>query len=239
MTELLTFEPRQSATIAGTVQKPFEIRVVTSAQDRSEIFALRQRAYSALLGDTPCLQGNEYRDPFDNLATTVLFGAYDEGRLAGAMRLCFTDNSQSLAALPCAAYYPALLAYKQERRGSLLEVSRFSIEPEISNTSYRMTLYASLVRTALMAAIAADVAVILVATRAEMVRFYTYMLGFKTIGEPAIYPPGDLKIALLGGSLAQAQFRQRLQNRFFKISDGEIASLSAKLRNVLPYSRAA
>jgi hypothetical protein len=55
------------------------------------------------------------------------------------------------------------------------------------------------------------------------------MLGFQQIGEPALYPPGDFKITLLGGSLEQARMRQRLQNRFFKIPDEEIASMQTAI----------
>lgn len=66
---------------------------------------------------------------------------------------------------------------------------------------------------------------ILIATKPDWVRFYQYMLGFHPIGLPALYPPGDFKITLLGGSLEQAQSRQRMQNRFFKITDEEVASM--------------
>jgi hypothetical protein len=55
--------------------------------------------------------------------------------------------------------------------------------------------------------------------------FPTARLGFHPIGLPALYPPGDFKITLLGGSLEQAQSRRRMQNRFFKITDEEVASM--------------
>ena len=61
------------------------------------------------------------------------------------------------------------------------------------------------------AAKAAGVSMILIATKPDWVRFYQYMLGFHPIGLPALYPPGDFKITLLGGSLEQAQSRQRMQ----------------------------
>ena len=66
---------------------------------------------------------------------------------------------------------------------------------------------------------------ILIATKPDWVRFYQYMPGFHPIGLPALYPPGDFKITLLGGSLEQAQSRRRMQNRFFKITDEEVASM--------------
>jgi len=59
------------------------------------------------------------------------------------------------------------------------------------------------------------------------------MLGFQQIGEPAFYPPGDFKITLLGGSLEQARMRQRLQNRFFKITEEEVASMKGAIGRTL------
>jgi hypothetical protein len=65
------------------------------------------------------------------------------------------------------------------------------------------------------------------------------MLGFQQIGEPALYPPGDFKITLLGGSLELAKMRQRLQNRFFKITNEEIASMKHAITPALARSTAA
>ena len=118
----------------------------------------------------------------------------------------------------------SVLSRTERQTGGLVEISRLSIEPVISNTSYRTTLYAFLVR-AFTAAKAAGVSMILIATKPDWVRFYQYMLGFHPIGLPALYPPGDFKITLLGGNLEQAQCRQRIQNRFFKITDEEVASM--------------
>ena len=114
-----------------------------------------------------------------------------------------------------------------------VEISRLSIEPDIANVSYRTTLYAFLVRASLTAALATGVSMLLIATRPDWVKFYGYMLGFQQIGEPAFYPPGDFKITLLGGSLEQARMRQRLQNRFFKITEEEVASMKGAIGRTL------
>ena len=90
-----------------------------------------------------------------------------------------------------------------------------------------------------MAAEAAGVAKILIATRPDSVKFYKYMLGFELIGEPALYPPGDVKIALLGGSMSKARARQRLQNKFFRITEDEIASMRRALSPILNRDEAA
>ncbi|MGL4395598.1 MAG: N-acyl amino acid synthase FeeM domain-containing protein [Hyphomicrobium sp.] len=196
--------------------------------ERRALFRLRYAAYRAFDGVEPTADG-EYRDRVDDLSTTVHIGAYDGDKLIGCLRLCFSKPGDPLSTLPCAAHYPELKAVKQSSAGALMEVSRFAIDPAISNTSYRTTLYAALVRVALIAAEASAVHTILVATRPEWVRFYQYMLGFSPIAEPALYPPGTLKIALLGGSLAQARLRQRMQNAFFKITADDIASMRRAL----------
>lgn len=239
MTETVKFVPKQAVKLAGSEQAPFEMRIVKNAAARRDIYALRQRAYQEFMTASDTAAAAGFSDPFDDLATTVLIGAYDGDRLAGSMRLCFSRPWDNIATLPCAAHYPALLAVKRTAAGSLMEVSRFSIEPGISNTSYRTTLYGSLVRASLMAAEAADVAKILIATRPDGVKFYTYMLGFELIGEPALYPPGDVKIALLGGSMSKARARQRLQNKFFRISDEEIAVMRRALSPILNREEAA
>ncbi|HPG88643.1 MAG TPA: acyl-homoserine-lactone synthase [Hyphomicrobium sp.] len=243
MSQSIKFEPRQTSALpspaAASKRSPFDLRIVTSDVERAGIFALRWRAYEKLLESSPSGSTREFRDAFDDIATTVQIGAYDEGRLVGAMRLCFNRRWDGLETLPCANYYPELKAVKRTARGHLMEVSRFSIDTDISNTSYRTTLYASLVRTSLIAAEAAGVSTFLIATRPDWVRFYKYMLGFELIGEPALYPPGDIKIALLGGSLDQARKRQRMQNAFFKIDAREIASMRQALAPLLTSVEAA
>jgi N-acyl-L-homoserine lactone synthetase len=239
MTESVRFEPKQTVVIPGTTQSPFDMRIVTRDAERSDVFALRLRAYEQFMQPDHVAVADEYSDEFDSLPTTVLMGAYDGEKLVGAMRLCFSPAWETLDTLPCAPYYPALKQLKRTAKSSLMEVSRFSLEPTLSNTSYRTTLYASLVRASLMAAEAAEVSKILIGTRPDWVRFYKYMLGFELIGEPALYPPGDIKIAMLAGSLAQAKARQRMQNAFFRITDAEIISLRRTLRPMLERVEAA
>ncbi len=149
------------------------------------------------------------------------------------MRISFSRPSQGLSGLPCAAYYPELKEIRRHTGGVLVEISRMAIDPDITNTSYRTTLYAALVRAAFMAAQAAKVSMIFIATRPDWVRFYEYMLGFKRIGSPALYPPGDEPITLLGGTFAVAQKRQLAQNAFFRITPHEVASMHAAIAPAL------
>jgi len=237
MAQTLAFRPRQDTlpTEEGSWHgnaKSFELRILDGQAEIQEALRLRGRAYSAIGYDIEPSDG-EYRDRYDALATTIQLGAYDGERLVGCVRLCFAAPDQSLSSLPCGAYYPALKDVHQKQSHGLVEVSRLSIDPEVSNVSYRTTLYAFLVRASLTAALAAGVSMLLVATRPEWVRFYHYMLGFRQIGEPEFYPPGDFKITLLGGSLEQARMRQRLQNRFFKITPDEVASMKTVIMAAL------
>jgi N-acyl-L-homoserine lactone synthetase len=233
----LAFRPRQDALPPDEGSwhddvKSFELRVLNTEAEIHDAVSLRHRAYAAM--GYALEDGNGvYTDRFDSLSTTVLFGAYDHGRLVGTMRLCFSHPWQSAATLPCASHYPALKGVKSQQTGGLVEISRMAIEPGVANTSYRTTLYAFLVRGAFTAAQAAGVSMILIATRPDWVKFYKYMLGFEIIGQPALYPPGDFKITLLGGSLQQAQRRQKLQNRFFKITDEEVVSMRQAIASAL------
>jgi N-acyl-L-homoserine lactone synthetase len=237
MSQTLAFRPRQESlsTEEGSWHgnaKSFELSILEGEADIREALRLRGRAYTAIGYDIDQVDG-EYTDHFDALPTTVLLGAYDQKRLVGCVRLCFASPKQPLSNLPCAAYYPALTDIHHQQPHGLIEISRLSIEPGLNNMSYRTTLYAFLVRASLTAALAAGVSMLLVATRPEWVRFYRYMLGFQQIGEPALYPPGDFKITLLGGSLEQARMRQRLQNRFFKITPDEVASMKNAITTAL------
>jgi hypothetical protein len=230
--ETLTFKPQQAAAFPFSKKFPFEIRVLSPDADRSEVYALRYRAYR----DAWCIPidtSEKISDRHDGLASSALITAYDGAQCVGALRVCFSHRDDTHLTLPCAPYYPAVQELKRSSAGSLVEMSRLAIEPTISNTSYRTTLYASLVRAGFMAAQAAEVSMILIATRPEWVRFYNYMLGFKTIGEPAMYPPGDVPIALLAGTFAEAQKRQRAQNAFFKITADEIASMKRAIAPAL------
>lgn len=207
----------------------FDMRIVTSPAARTACFALRLRAYEQYLSIADMPENGLYTDLFDDLPTTLVVGAYDEGRLIASMRLCFSRTWDSLATLPCAAHYPALAAVKRDSSGAFMEVSRVAIDPAITNTSYRTTLYASLVRLGLIAAEAGGVSMVLIATQASSEKFYRYMLGFGRIGEPALYPPGDFKITLLGGDMRQARLRQKAQNSFFRIGQDEIARMRLAL----------
>jgi hypothetical protein len=224
----ITFVPRQRHMLPGTDKFPFDIEVLGADRDRIDVFALRYRAYLDA-GYIEERANESYRDLHDDLPTTVILRARDNGVTVGTLRVCLSQPWQPLSTLPCAPYYPALDAIKRDAPGGLAEMSRLAIAPAIDNRSYRTTLYAALVRAGFIAARAASVSHILIATKSEWIRFYRYMLGFEPIGAPALYPPGDIPISLLCGRFADAEKRQRLQNSFFKVTDAEVDSMRAAL----------
>lgn len=228
----LTFTPRQSNVIAGTAKFPFDMHVSTSTTDRDDAYRVRFRAYDAG-GYAPEDAVDTFKDAADELPTTVVVTAYDAGKCVGTLRACFSQPWQPLSTLPCAPYYPALKAMKSTASGAIVEVGRLAIDPDITNTSYRTTLYAALVRAAFIAAQAGGASHILVTTRPTGVPFYKAMLGFKTVGEPALYPPGDLPVTLLAGTIGDAELKQRSQNAFFRITLDEIASMRMALGHII------
>ncbi len=228
----VTFTPRQSNVLSGTAKFPFDMHVATVNDDRNDAFRLRFRAYDAA-GFPPDDASGSFTDAADTLSTTTVITAYDAGKCVGTLRVCFSQPWQPVTNLPCAAYYPAIRSIKASAGGALVEVGRLAIDPELTNTSYRTTLYAALVRAAFIAAQAGNGSHILVTTRPAGVPFYKAMLGFHAVGEPAMYPPGDLPVTLLAGTIGQAAMKQRAQNAFFRITLDEIASMRLALGDVI------
>jgi hypothetical protein len=232
--ELVPFRLRHAPSAADPRNNAdaFEIRLLSRPDEMSDVYRLRHRAY-ADQGHIERVEGAEYRDAIDALPSTALFGAFDGGRLVAGMRLCFSLPDDDLSALPCAPYYPDLAALKSKSDSGLVEVSRLSIEPEIGNTSYRATLYGFMVRSAFAAARAAEVSAIVVATRADWVPYYKHLLSFEQVGAPAFYPPGNEPVSLLAGNIDQATRRASLRNRFFRVSDDDVARMRRLLHPVL------
>jgi N-acyl-L-homoserine lactone synthetase len=236
--ELLPLRQRRSTSPDNprTNIDAFQICRLQSAADRSAAFRLRHSAYASQ-GHIPMVDGAEYRDAHDDHPATVVFGAYGAGRLLGSMRLCFSLSNDHLSSLPCAPYYPALADLAAVSPNGLVEVSRLAIEPAIGNTSYRTTVYGFMVRSAFAAARAAGVSQIIVATRPDWVATYKHLLAFDQIGEPAPYPPGELAITLLAGNLEDAAKRAWMRNRFFRISDEDLAHMRSMLASIIDPAR--
>lgn len=228
MTSDIVFAPAPSATLEASGKFPFDIRVLMRSDDRREAFAVRYKAYRHA-GHIPETADGLYSDPADAWPTTALIAAYDKGKCVGVIRLAVSQPWQPASTLPCARYYPALNAIKAAAPRAVIEIGRLAIDPAITNTSYRTTLFAALIRACFIAAQAVRASHIVLTARAVSTGFHTSMLGFEQYGEPAFYPPGDLPIAMLVGTLGQAELKQRAQNMFFRIRADEIASMRGAL----------
>jgi hypothetical protein len=224
----VTFAPKQTNVLQGSSRFPFEMEIASSIEARQVAYGLRGRAYAAS-GMVQGVSDGHFSDAADTNPNNLVILARDGERYVGTLRVCMSYPGQSLSALTCAPYYAELAALKSRATGALVEVGRMAIDPTITNTSYRTTLYASLVRTGYIAALAADASHILVTTKPDWIAFYRKMLAFEVIGEPALYPPGDMPITLLAGSIVTATKMQRAQNAFFRITDEEIASMRAAI----------
>jgi hypothetical protein len=218
------------ARLSATKRFPAHICLYGPTDDREAHFVLRQRSYEdAGIG---LARGSE-RDEFDDFPSTVLIGAAIDGRLVGTLRLSL---ALGLAApeLPCEPHYPEVQEIKASSRGPAAEFSRGGIEPDIANTSFRTTMYASVIRAGLICCLARRVGTVLVATRPKLQPFYEYMLGLQPIARPALYPPGDEPVALLGGSFSEADSVRAKHNRFFDIGSDEVSETESALREIIP-----
>jgi hypothetical protein len=212
-------------------KRGFDIRVVCSEAELKKAWSIRYRAYLAVGYIEPSVD-ERYTDATDFAPGTIQLAAYDGNRCVASMRICHSTNKNDRHLLPCAPYYPDVMT--DPDLTSMVEVSRVAIDPDITNTSYRATLYGSLVRTALMSAQVLDAKTILIACKAAWVRFYQVMLGAAAAGQPAFYPPGDIPITLLAIERSAAQRKQRSRNAFFAFGSDEIERLQKSLEKKMP-----
>jgi len=224
----IPFHP--SAKLSQSQQFPAHICLFSIEDDRTAHFDLRTQSYEDAGID---LRNATLRDAFDNLPSTVLIAAVIDGSLVGTLRLSIALGITS-PELPCEPYYSEVQQIKAASRGPAAEFSRGAISPTITNTSFRTTMYASVIRAGLICCLAVGVGTVLVATRQKLKPFYEYMLGLKPVARPALYPPGQEPIALLGGSFADADRIRKRHNRFFAIADDEISEARKVLADLLP-----
>ncbi len=231
MSNPILFRPRQGGQPSLRRDFPIRLVVLPSSGDLSHIFRLRYRAYFDA-GYIPADPSGQYSDTADTAPTTIHLAAYLKDECVGAMRVTFSQGGSG-APLPCSPYYPEVARMAREPHRRLVEISRLAVEPALTNLSLRTTMYACLVRSALMAAETGGATDILIATKPEWVRFYRLMLGCHQVGQPANYPPGDFKITLLTLTMEEARRRQRLQNRFFKLASVELQSMREAFSSML------
>jgi N-acyl-L-homoserine lactone synthetase len=234
----IPFRPHFSLRRPATSKLPAQLEIYSHDEDKRELYAVRYRAYltAGLIGPDP---EEVYCDPYDFEPTTLAVGIFEHGRCIGSMRLSFLEDRSSVHKLPCEDVYPEVERIKGRSSGPVVELSRLGLEPSIRNRSYRTTVTAALVRAAIMACMAADVNVVLAATRTQWVRFYQYMMGFKVIAGPRHYPPGDVPVYLMCVNFREVADRRARHNVFFRISPAEITQMRGVMEPMMTWRRGA
>lgn len=216
------------------------VRTVWYAADdsRREAFALRYRGYThaGLIEPSPF---GIYTDSYDDLPTTVIAGLFRRGACIATLRLSFYAPGASEPALPCEKVYPEVAGIKANAQGLVVELSRLSIDPEITNTRYRARLYAAAIRAGVSACLAMDAKHLLVATQTKWRAFYEHVMDFKTLGPPQFYPPGDVPVVLLARDLDDALKRRISKNMFFKLDTAELEDLRERIPKLVRLEQAA
>ena len=226
----LPFSP--TSNFAGP-EFPLRLQLVDRRDDRTTHFQLRRRSYEEIGVRFEDL-ADVMTDRFDDATTTLLVEASLDNQLVGTMRVSFSFPPHDVLALPCEPYYSEVPKLKAEAHGIVVELSKAGIEPSMRNTSFRTTIYASLVRCGILCCEAVRASVVLVATRAQLRPFYEFMLGLREVAAPALYPPGDEPIVLLGGRFEEAAIHRRRHNRFFETSRLEVAAARSAIAALLP-----
>lgn len=196
--------------------------------NRREAFALRYRGYvdAKLIQPSPF---EIYTDAYDDLETTLVAALYRRGACIATLRLSVYAPGREGPALPCEKVYPEVEPLKAQAQGPVVELSRLSIDPAITNTRYRARLYAAAIRAGIMGCIALDARHLLAATQTKWQSFYEHVLDFKALGPAQFYPPGDVPVVLLARELDAALHKRMARNMFFRIDKAELDDLSRRL----------
>lgn len=205
-------------------------RLLTCDEDRDVLFGVRYRGYRdtgyAIEG-----QDGKYKDPYDDLASTLMVGVYLGRQPVGTMRICFWQPGETGKALPCEKVYPIVGDIKAKAKGPIVELSRLAVEQAAGSMARRTAIYAQLVRMGIMTCLAMDVRVTLVASHEKWRHFYERIFGFRLIGGPEPYPPGNEPILLFEQDFLHHNRRAAMRNPFFRITWDEVHQLKADLGN--------
>lgn len=196
--------------------------------NRRKAFALRYRGYvhAGLIEPSPF---EIYTDAYDDLGTTLVAALYRRGACIATLRISLYVPGSEGPAIPCEKVYPEVEALKANAEGPIVELSRLSIDPEITNTRYRARLYAAAIRAGLMGCVALGARHLIVATQTKWQSFYEHVLDFKVAGAAQLYPPGDVPVILLTRDLDADLRRRMARNMFFRIDKAELDELSQRL----------
>jgi hypothetical protein len=219
---MLVFKP---PAFSGARACSYSLGVLGRHDDLSALLTLRKRAF--LRAGRLSAQASTAEDAWDVAAQTLHVIATQHEALRGAVRVTFKNWTDPVTVLPCAAHFPAIRSAGL-RKLSIAEMSHLVTQPELSEAAGAV-IHAALLRSALLAAHAARIAMIVTATTADRAAFYAQVLRFHPIGTPAPYPPGDVPFTLTDGSMVGAAGRGIARHSFFGISEEEVSSMRFQL----------
>jgi N-acyl-L-homoserine lactone synthetase len=231
----LPFRPQltlQSTVTDENLSSPLLISLRTNKADADDIFRLRYKGYRRDGLIEACSQ-EIYSDKFDSLPSTFQIAAYSGVRHVGALRICFWDPTMSGDALPCEDVYPEVANIKIRENSRIAEVSRLTVDPDLQNRSFKTTVYAALVRSAVLMCMAGNVTILLAGSQPKWKAFYQRILGFSVAGEPQLYPPGNLPILLLSRKMGLSSPARSGLNPFFHINAADVDAVREKMGPLL------
>ncbi|MEQ1695397.1 MAG: GNAT family N-acyltransferase [Hyphomicrobiaceae bacterium] len=209
---------------------PLDLKVFTAGSDRRDVYALRYRAFIKDGVITP-RDDKLFSDAYDDLETTCTLAAYQGAACVGSFRLAFGEGRPGEQTMPCQSIFTEIGGLEAKGYRRLVEFGRMVVEPSLTNTSFRTTLYATLVRAGLIVAEAGKTDFGLISVHPKLAKFYELMCGFKIMARAETYPGINAPAVLLGRNFKALDQKRTRQNPFFRFTPNEVTNARAQLFN--------
>lgn len=197
------------------------LRIFSKTTNRQPIFELRYRAYLEAKLIESCAR-QEFSDSYDDMDSTKIIGAFHNGACIGSLRLAFGLGGAAIPSMPCQTAFGDIDVLSSPASGRVVEFSRMVVAPDISNNSFRTTLYGSLVRAGMIVCNAGRADFAVIAVLPKMMPFYKMMCGFDFLAGPRTYPGFAFEVNLMGRDFRKLDAERNRRNRFFAITPNEI-----------------
>ncbi len=211
-----------------TIKFPLDLKVFTAGSDKRDVYALRYRAFIKDGVISP-REDKLFSDAYDDLETTCTLAAYQGRTCVGSFRLAFGEGRTGEETMPCQAIFPEIGSLEAKGFHRLVEFGRMVVEPTLNNTSFRTTLYATLVRAGMIVAQAGKTDFGLISVHPNLAKFYELMCGFKTMARAETYPGINAPAVLLGRNFRALDRKRTQQNPFFRVTPDEVTLARAQL----------
>lgn len=246
MISSLSFKPPLLLQTHATAKFPLDLKVFAPGSDKRAIYALRYRAFIESQLIAPRDDGLFF-DDYDDLETTCTLAAFNGDACVGTFRLTFGQgrpvgtleegcpsevlkpSRPSGATMPCQSIFHDVGGLQAKGYLRLVEFTRLAVAPELNNTSFRTTLYATLVRAGLIVAHAGATDYGLISVNPSQVRFYEMMCGFNVMARAEDYPGITQPAVLMGRDFRALDAKRSKQNPFFRFTGTEVSCARALL----------